>query len=402
MFIVNLYRDFREILKGNILILFLTWMLLGFGNNMVHKFDGIYFSALGASDVLLGYMGAITFGMMAILQIPGGFIADRFGRKRVIVVFTFLMSFSILIFAFAPSWEYIVVGLVISNLTLLYQPALFSIVMDSLPPERRAEGFAITNLSSLPSLVAPAVGGALILYFGVIPGMRLGYFILFVFSLISAFMRLFLKETVSKKNTTDRKDFLAFFKMLKDLDPRSRVLIAAGSMVSASMGMVSYFVVIYASNYTSSLMFGIAMGISMLIYAVFGVIIGRRGDLIGKEKFYIAGILLISLSMAVFIFSHPLALFSYAVISGLGMAMYQPSSNGLIADLVDTDKRGRFAGVYLFISYLLTMVFAAIAGHLFRISPCILFTIASAISLIAGVISILLLLKPVKSRQFAI
>ncbi len=384
----KIFKDIASILKGNILILFITWILLGFGNNMVHKFDGLYFSALGADKVVLGYMGAITFGMMALLQIPGGHLADTLGRKKVITIFTFIMSFSILIFAFAPSWEYIVIGLIISNVALLYQPALFSIIMDSLPENRRAEGFAITNLSALPSLVAPMVGGALIYYFGLVPGMRLGYLILFFLSLTAAFLRLFLKETVKVKEKKHRESFSSFFRVIRNVDSRARGVILVAMLMSSAMGMVGYFVVIYSSTYTSSLVFGIAAGVGMLVSTLMGVVVGRMGDLRGKERFYIAGPVLMSLALILFIYPSVISLFAFSIISGLGMALYQPSSNGLIADLVPLEKRGRFTGAYLFLSYLATMGFSALAGHLYRFSPTALFIVASLLALTASLVAL--------------
>lgn len=384
---VRVFRDISSILRGNVLILFITWILLSFGENMVHRFDGIYFSALGASDVILGYMASLTFGMMALLQIPGGHLADTLGRKKVIVTFTFVMAFSMLIFAFTPNWQFVVIGLVISNISMLYQPALFSIIMDSLPPGRRAEGFAITNLSSLPALIAPAVGGYILYTMGVISGMRLGYIILFILAFTAGILRLFLKETLKKKKE-ERDKFAAYFKVLKNVNFRAKGIIVVGSLVSASSGMVNYFVIKYAYTYTSSLIFGIAMGISMLISAVTGIFIGRMGDSRGKERFYIAGILLLTLSLTIFIFPAAIFLFTYAIISGLGSAFFQPSNQGLIADLVSAERRGRFTGVFLFISYLSAMAFSMGAGYLYSISPVILFSFSATLSLIAGLIAI--------------
>ncbi len=382
-----MYRDIRAILRGNVLILFLTWILLGFGNNMVHRFDGLYFSALGASDIVLGYMNAITFGMMALLQIPGGHLADTLGRKRVIVYFTFVMAFSILIFAFAPSWEFIVLGLVISNVALLYQPALFSIIMDSLPAEHRAEGFAVTNLSGLASLPAPIIGGLLIEHYGLVPGMRTGYLILFFLSITAAFMRFRLKETVRVKKE-ERERFRELFGVLKKLNSKAKGLIVVAMLNSAATGMVGYFVVKYAYTYTSTLVFGILMGLMMLISTTVGVVMGRFGDRIGKEKFFVAGILLMSLAMVLFIIPSVYFLAMYATIAGLGMALAQPASNALMADLVDMKNRGRFTGVYLFLSYLSAMAFSILGGFLYIHSPTYLFLFSASMSLIAALLAI--------------
>ncbi len=380
----DLKEDFKKILRGNVLLLFITWIMLSFGNNMVHRFDGIYFSALGASNVILGFMGALTFGMMALLQIPGGYIADVFGRRKVIIIFTFVMAFSILIFAFAPSWEYIVVGLIITNVSLLYQPALFSIIMDSLPPEKRAEGFAITNLASLPSLIAPMIGGTLILIYGVITGMRIAYFILFLLSLASAFLRLFLKETIELKKKAKREKFMESFKILKKVNLKAKGLIVGNMLYSSAAGLAGYFIVKYASTYTSPLIFGIAMGIITLLVGTVSIPLGKRADLRGKENFYIAGLFLIGIGFFVFIFPSSLFLFLYASLVGTGQALFAPSNSGLMADFVSEKNRGRFTGVYLFLSYIVAMIFSSLGGYIYSYNHAFLFIISSILMLLAS------------------
>ncbi len=162
----------------------------------------------------------------------------------------------------------------------------------------------------------------------------------------------------------------------------------SGILVSSAGGMVSYFIVKYTYTYTSPFVFGIVMGVNMLIFTVAGLFVGRIGDIRGKERFFIAGALLIALSLAVFVVPSVEFLIAYVIIAGLGSAFYQPSLNGLIADLVDINARGRFTGVFLFLSYSVAMIFSIIAGYIYQISPQFLFTIASAMSLIGALIAI--------------
>ena len=384
--------DLKSILRGNILILFITWILLNFGGRMVHNFDGIYFSALGASDVILGYMGAITFGMLALLQIPGGYFADTLGRKKIIVIFTFVMAFSMLIFALAPSWQYIVIGLIIENLALLYQPALFSMIMDSLPPAHRAEGFAITNLAILPSLIAPVIGGYLISLYGIVPGMRLGYLILFSLSLTSAILRIFLKETL--KGRVPKSGFKESFKIIRQIDPRARGLILVAILSSAGSGASAYFIVKYAVTYTTSILFGIAIMLSLIIEIVVGIPMGRIADFHGKQKIFITGLVFTALSFFIFSFSGLIFLFLYSILGGLGFAMLSPSNSGLMADFVEDRNRGRFTGVYLFSSYISAMLFSVLAGYIYAINNQLLFIIASSLIFIASLTAYVFILHP--------
>ncbi len=388
----NFGEDLRTILKGNIGILFITWLLLNFGHSIVMRFNGIYFSALGASDVILGLMGSLTFGMMALLQIPGGYLADAYGRRRIIVIFTTVMAFSTLIFAIAPSWQWIVVGLIISNVALLYQPALFSIMMDSLPEKRRAEGFAITNISMIPAIFGPIIGGFLIYKYGVVPGMRIGYFAVFAFSIASAIIRLKLKETIKiKKRKKNR--FRESIKVLKKINPRAKGFLIINMLLSSASGMLGYFIVKYAYTYTSSLIYGIAMGLITILVVVVGIPVGKKADIMGKEKFFTLGIFLSAISVFIFIVPSVIALFAYAVISGTAQAITQPSNAGLIADYVGIENRGRYTGIYLFLSYIAAMIFSAIGGYVYHMHPALLFTLSGVLYLIAGATAIFIFLK---------
>jgi len=388
----NFVNDLRTILKGNIGVLFITWILLNFGHSVVMRFNGIYFSALGASDVILGFMGALTFGMMALLQIPGGYLADTYGRRRIIVIFTTIMAFSTLIFAVAPSWQWIVVGLIISNVALLYQPALFSIMMDSLPERRRAEGFAITNISMIPAIFGPIIGGFLIYKYGVVPGMRIGYFALFAFSLVSAIIRIKLKETMKIKKE-HRKRFWKSFKILREIKPRAKGLLLINMLLSSAGGMIGYFLVKYAYTYTSSLIYGFAMGLITIIVVVVGIPAGKKADLLGKESFFTLGIFLSAISLFIFIIPSIIALFVYALLAGSAQAIMQPSNNGLIADYVGIENRGRYTGVYLFLSYIAAMIFSAIGGFVYHIHPAMLFAISGVLYIIAGATALFIFLK---------
>ena len=388
----NFGEDLRTILKGNIGILFVTWLLLNFGHSIVMRFNGIYFSALGASDVILGLMGSLTFGMMALLQIPGGYLADAYGRRRIIVIFTTVMAFSTLIFAIAPSWQWIVVGLIISNIALLYQPALFSIMMDSLPEKRRAEGFAITNISMIPAIFGPIIGGFLIYKYGVIPGMRIGYFAVFAFSIASAIIRLKLKETIKIKNRKKNR-FRESIKVLKKINPRAKGFLIINMLLSSASGMLGYFIVKYAYTYTSSLIYGIAMGLITILVVVVGIPVGKKADILGKERFFTLGIFLAAISIFIFTIPSVMALFAYAILTGAAQAIMQPSGNGLIADYVGIENRGRYTGVYLFLSYIAAMIFSAIGGYIYHMHPALLFILSGILYLIAGATAIFIFIK---------
>ncbi len=131
-------------------------------------------------------------------------MADKYGRRWLITTMTFLMALSNLFFALAPTWHFILIGTIIQSLCLIYQPALFAMVQDSLPPERRGMGSSIIQLiHGAFNTPGPVIAGFLMMEFGLELSMRIIYFIVTTLFLIAALWRLKLKETIVNASQYD-------------------------------------------------------------------------------------------------------------------------------------------------------------------------------------------------------
>src|SRR3989304_7744364 len=149
--IVSLLRREFSFITGNYFILIVSWMIMDIAMEMPHPYYQQYVDALGGKTfpMALGIIGCANFFAMALVAIPGGFLADKYGRRWRITTQTFGMAMSYLFFAFAPlsgSWIFILIGTIIHSLCLIYQPALFAMVQDSLPPERRGVGSSLIQM----------------------------------------------------------------------------------------------------------------------------------------------------------------------------------------------------------------------------------------------------------------
>ena len=85
--------------------------LLGFGEELWKKFLPKYLQALGASIPVIGLFGTAEDFFDAVYQYPGGWIADRFGRRRAFFVFLSLACIGYLVYLLGPSWPFAFVGL---------------------------------------------------------------------------------------------------------------------------------------------------------------------------------------------------------------------------------------------------------------------------------------------------
>ena len=124
---------------------------------------------------------------IAFVQFPGGYLADKNGRQWLISTMSFGLALGYLFFIFAPSWQFIVMGMVIQNLCLIYQPALMAMMLDSLGAQqtRHRSEFPVGTHGS-DFIPAPLIAAALVLVNGqyVSPqsdfGMRIAYSIVLV------------------------------------------------------------------------------------------------------------------------------------------------------------------------------------------------------------------------------
>ncbi|NIN64746.1 MAG: MFS transporter, partial [Anaerolineae bacterium] len=141
-------REEFGFIQGNYLVLVISWIFMDFAMELPRTYYPFYVvdPALGGSPFTLGLIGFASFIALASVQFPGGYLADRFGRRWLVTTMTFGIALSFILYAVAPSWHWILLGAAINSLCLIYQPALMAMIADSVPSERRGMGFSIITL----------------------------------------------------------------------------------------------------------------------------------------------------------------------------------------------------------------------------------------------------------------
>src|SRR6185436_2916900 len=166
-------------LEHNVTIASAAVFLLGFGEELWKKFLPKYLEALGATTPIIGLFGTAEDFFDACYQYPGGFVADRFGRRRAFLIFITIAAFGYLVYLFSTSWPFLFAGLaLVMAWQSMASPAIFAVIGDSLPRERRAMGFTLQSiLKRVPVVIAPIIGGFLIASLGIIRGIHAGLLI---------------------------------------------------------------------------------------------------------------------------------------------------------------------------------------------------------------------------------
>ena len=355
-----------------------------FAQPIPDTYASLFYLHLGANVFLISIMGFAGSIAVALVQFPGGYLADKHGRRWLIVTMTFGLGVGTLFFIFAPSWPFLLIGLLIQNLCSIYGPALMAMVMDSLPPENRGAGFSFQSvISTLVLLPAPLIAQYLVVTFNFDLGMRIAYTIVALTYFAIALLRLKLKETLPNKDAKERPSFI---NALKDYPksvkegiyvwrkvPKSAfnlflaIIIINGLVVSCQ----TYFVVYATSVLKISLtQWAIVIAFRYLSIAVPAIIAGFSMDVMGRKRFLILGYLLYVPGMLLFINANFNMLLLAFFFFGLGNLLQLNSYQVLMGDLIPRNLRGTATGCLQFFMFIMQAFLQVLVGLLYAfVSP---------------------------------
>lgn len=131
------------------------------GIGMVWSILAVYAQSLGASTVMVGAMTAAYGGARLLINVPAGIAADRYGRRRVMIVGLAVLAvgaFSTMTLGgFGPL---LLSLLVIGSGSSIYATAAMAAMADMSTPERRVADMAsYQGANMLGIAVGPGVGG---------------------------------------------------------------------------------------------------------------------------------------------------------------------------------------------------------------------------------------------------
>jgi len=409
----NIMMGFTEYLKaqfsfirGNYLVLIISWILMDFAGELPGTYYPDYVIQLGGSATIIGLISLVSMLCLASVQFPGGFLADKYGRRWLVSTLTFGVAFSYVFYAAAPSWHFILIGAAIQNLCLLYQPALMATMADSLPPENRGMGFSILNLiMSVSTTPAPVIALFLVSTYGSETGMRIAYTIVTIFFIAAAIVRLKLTESMKETEKINLNDLMHSYpeslkqgtKIWKAVPRSTLFLFFSTIMMRVSFAMVGGLFLIYsfyvlkiggtpqpqiyspemdpALQYARTL-WGYVMIVLFLSMIVMSFPVGKLLDKAGRKIPLIMSGLLIIPSILLFIYGNYLTLFIVMPLFGLAQLLGFSAFQTLFADLVPQAQRGRVTGSMHFFTYIF-MALGGLAGGLLydNLSPQIPFLV---------------------------
>ncbi len=358
--------------------------LIGLGEELWQKFLPKYLEALGATTPVIGLFGTAHDFFDAIYQYPGGWLADHLGRRRAFLIFITLASIGYLVYLISPSWPYVFLGLALAMAwQSMASPAIFAVIGDSLPPERRAMGFTLQSiLKRVPIVIAPLAGGALIASHGIVQGVHIGLLITLGFAAATAVIVSRIKIPIQRGASTNiRGVWRSFHGALK------RLLIS-DVIIRMCEGMTGVFIVLYVINVKrlSAAGYGTLIAIQMITSIVVYIPAGKIADRVGRKPFVILTFVCFALFPLAIIAAPNFGWLVVAFIIGGLREIGEPARKAMIVDFARDELRARSVGLYYLIRSLSITPAAAVGGFLWQVSPGIPFIVAGCIGIVGTLV----------------
>ena len=394
----------------NIMVITGTTSIWTFIFSLYYTFWPLYLMELGATTESIGLIAMIQSTAQLLFQFPGGILADRIGRRKVIVYGSMFRLITPIIFLFATSWEMVLPGVIFQAVASIYMPAFNALIAESLPHEDRGSAFgAYRMITMLPLVVTGFLSGVLMDHFGVWEGTRMilmGNVIASIF--IVAVRYKFITETFSPKQLSAAKKTSIKDSILELRNQPRNVwaLISVSCLSSFALRLSFSFFVLYAVNVIglSKTQWGLIGSIISIVSMSLSLPGGMLTDKIGrKPNILIARILTpistLGLSFARGFNQTLLVRLVSSIGGGLGGgisgASGGPAWQALLADIIPSHKRGRVYGLIGTLTGLMGAPAPWIGGLMWdQISPAFTLQMSCWLGIIPAVIFLFFVKEP--------
>jgi MFS family permease len=347
-------QDRFAFMNVNLRILTVRQVLGMFCRRMVLSYASLYILAVGGDDAQIGLVSALQ-PLAGLLVFPvSGALTDRTGRVRLIAAAGYLSAATLLLYVFAPSWEWIAVGALLQGFMVFQFPPLSAILADSMDPTTRGVGIAIMNtLSNGVAMFSPYVAGLVLTLYGDNVGMRLLYTLLATSLAVNATLVFrYLRETVADAHhgfgtgvvALIREAYAGIPALVRSLPRSIKALAFVVGLAFIANGVTSPFWVVYVTEEVG--LSSVEWGLILLAEAVFKTLLtipcGVLADRYGRTRMLAVAVVFSLVSLPSLVLAQT---FLHVLVIRLGVglvgALFSPSSTALMADSIPREARGR-------------------------------------------------------------
>src|SRR4030066_334786 len=183
-------------INKNITAMVIMVVLVMLGEKMGERFLPLYILAIGGTNLAVGFLNAMDNLLSALYSFPGGYLSDKIGYKKALILFTSIAMLGYLIVILFQSWQAVFIGSVLFiSWSAVSLPAIMSLISKAVPSNKRTMGVTIhSTVKRIPMSLGPLLGGTFISIYGTTTGIRISFITAFVLGIVALFAIYFLME----------------------------------------------------------------------------------------------------------------------------------------------------------------------------------------------------------------
>ncbi|MFZ1983044.1 MAG: MFS transporter [Desulfatitalea sp.] len=359
-------------------------VLVGMGEHMAERFLPIYIMALGGGALAVGLLQAMDNLLSALYSFPGGYLADRIGTKRSLLVFNLVAIAGFALVILIPTWQAVLAGAVLFiSWSAISLPATMSLIYKVLPASKRTMGVTMHSLvRRIPMALGPIAGGLFIALWGERDGVRLAFGAALAMALVALWLQQRMiaddrpaatTSTDARSRTPENNPLKLLRQMVRQMTPAMKGLLATDILIRFCEQIPYAFVVIWCMKTiaapVSAVQFGLLTTLEMATAVLVYIPVAYLADRGSKKPFVLMTFVFFTLFPLVLLYSRSLEWLIVAFILRGLKEFGEPTRKSLIMDLAPDDCKAGMFGLYYLIRDVCVAVAALGGAFLWQISP---------------------------------
>ncbi|MEW6060633.1 MAG: MFS transporter [Bacteroidota bacterium] len=357
-------------LQRHTVALLLMVILVGTGERIAERFLPLYLLALGGGIVSIGIFSGANNFVNALYSFFGGYLSDRMGHKKALLLFNALTIAGYLLVIFFPYWQAVIIGsFFFLSWSAISMPATLDLVTKSVPTNKRAMGVSVNSLiRRVPMMLGPMMGGILIEQFGETDGIRYSFMIAIALALVSLVLQ---QQMISPSQPLPRTAVVNPMALWKRMTPPLKNLLLSDILIRFCEQIPYAFVVVWCIDIVriSPVEFGVLTMIEMLTALLIYIPVAYFADKTTKKPFVAATFVFFTLFPPALLVAQ-----SFTMLAGVfvlrGLKEFgEPTRKAMILEFCPDENKAGMFGFYYLLRDSFVAVAAFIGAWLWEISP---------------------------------
>jgi MFS family permease len=380
------FRFISELLTSDLRILFFANLVGAFGDGLYAYVLPYYMrDTLNASPVEVGILYAAANICVALTLLAGGFLADKYDRKKILILSWIGWAPAPLIFAFAGNWIQMLPGMLLWGI-LFSQPASTAYIVTTVDKSKLTLTLtAISSAWSLGYVFSPAIGG----YLAQTTGMQTVFFLASIFYASAGILLFFIRKQVPSRHMQQAQEKnQSKLQLLKN-----RKLLVFSAFLGAAMFAILLFrpfIPTFVADVYGYQGFeiGILGSFFFLGSAILGIALGRVGDKFKKSYAFAAALAFTAFSLVLLLLfgDFRILLVTHVLVGASYLAW--PLMNAIIGSRAPETAKALWVAIPQAVSMFGAIFAPYIGGVLYEASPYYPFIVGAAATLSLALVAL--------------